>query len=138
MSEYDSESDSWLIVTPQLVCDFSGNNFGFQLVAHLADWLGRRSVKIYALDLSLNRVQSATWDPLLELIDKLCEKVDLLHLGGNYLPALTETHQLQQLQQSHCVSLALPFLGSPASKWQQAWTQVALDFNQMAYDHAEQ
>lgn len=37
LSEYDSESDSWSIITPQLVCDFSGNNFGFQHVAHLAD-----------------------------------------------------------------------------------------------------
>ena len=55
-------------------------------------------------------------------------------MGGNYLPPLTETDQLSNLQMSGCVSLALPNTGSPATQRHKMWADVATDFSSKAYN----
>ena len=92
---------------------------------------------MYALDLSLNRIFSPTWQPILDLIQRLCTKVHLVDLGGNYFPAFEETAELKKVQETRRVSLALPTFGSPVMDWQREWTNVALEFGQQAYNPAE-
>lgn len=58
-------------------------------------------------------------------------------MGGNYLPPLTETDQLSNLQMSGCVSLALPNTGSPATQRHKMWADVATDFSSKAYNPDE-
>ena len=68
------------------------------------------------------------------MVGRLGAHVDNLQLGGNYLPALIETDELRKLQQSGCVSLALPITGSPVTEWQEKWNNIAVDFGIKAYD----
>lgn len=58
-----------------------------------------------------------------------------LQLGGNYLPALSETDELRKLQQSGWVSLVLPITRSPVSEWQEKWNKIAVNFGAKAYDY---
>lgn len=55
-------------------------------------------MQLYALDLPLNRVYSATWADVMPSIDLLLKHVELLHLEGNSLPALHNMPALQNLQ----------------------------------------
>ncbi len=122
----------------QLVGDFSSNKLTLPHVEQLADWLEGSSLRLYALDLSFNRIYSPTWQPVLDVLDRLCVKVDLVNMGGNYLPALEETAELKKVQQLRRVSLALPASGGPLTDWQREWTSIALEFGQKAYDPAEE
>lgn len=121
----------------QLVCDFSSNNMTFAHLERFTEWLEDTSLQIYALDLSMNCIFSPTWQPILDLFQRLCTKVHLVDLGGNYLPALEETAELKKVQETRRVSLALPTFGSPVMDWQREWTNIALEFDQQAYDPAE-
>lgn len=69
------------------------------------------------------------------MIGRLGARVENLQLGGNYLPALSETDELRNLQHSGRVSLALPIIGSPATDWHQMWNNIALVFGTKAYDY---
>ena len=75
---------------------------------------------------------SASWETVLDVIESLSKYVNYLQMGGNYLPALTETAELSKLPASGCVSLALPITGGHV-KWQQEWDDIALDFSSKAY-----
>ncbi len=121
----------------QLVCDFSSNNLTFAHLERFTEWLEGSSLQIYALDLSMNRIFSTTWQPILDLVQRLCTKVHLVDLGGNYLPALEETAELKKVQETRRVSLAPPTFGSPVTDWQSEWTNIALEFGQQAYDPAD-
>ncbi len=117
----------------RFVCDFSSNGLSLNDVNQFATWLEGSSLRIYALDLSFNRIFSESWEPILQVVGRLGARVDNLQLGGNYLPALSETDELRKLQHSGCVSLALPITGSPATEWQEKWNNIAVDFGTKAY-----
>jgi len=106
--------------TTRFVCNLSSNKLTLDHINQFATMLEGSSLRIYALDLSFSRIFSASWEPLL--------KVDYLQMGGNYLPALTETDELSKLQESGCVSLALPITGYPAPQRQKEWNDIATDF----------
>ncbi len=116
------------------VCNFSGSNLTLDQMNYFVTWLEGSSLRIYALDLSCNLIFSASWEPLLKAIARLCTHVQHLQLGGKYLPPLTETDELSKLQMSGRVSLALPITGSAATQWQQKWDEIATDFGNKAYD----
>ena len=82
----------------------------------------------------MNRIFSPAWQPILDLVQRLCTKVHLVDLGGNYLPALEETAELKKVQASRRVSLDLPTFGGPLTDWQREWTNIALEFGRQAYD----
>ena len=52
----------------RLVCNFSSNNLTLDHINHLSKWLESSSLRIYALDLSFNRIFSASWEPVLAVI----------------------------------------------------------------------
>ncbi|KAL3136403.1 hypothetical protein ABBQ38_005660 [Trebouxia sp. C0009 RCD-2024] len=116
------------------VCNYSSNNLTLDHISHFATWLEGSSIRIYALDFSFNRIFSASWEPVLEVIESLSKHVQYLQVGGNYLPTLTETARLSKLQASGCVSLALPITGRPVNQWQKKWDDIALEFGSKAYD----
>ena len=118
----------------RFVCDFSSNDLSLNDVNQFATWFEGSSLRLYALDLSFNRIFSESWEPILQVIGRLGARVDNLQLGGNYLPALSETDELRNLQHSGRVSLALPITGSPATEWHQKWNNIAVDFGTKAYD----
>ena len=117
----------------RFVCDFSSNDLSLEDVNQFATWLEGSSLRIFALDLSFNRIFSESWAPILRVIGRLDAHVDNLQLGGNYLPVLTETDELKELQRLGWVSLALPITGSPATEWQENWNNIAVDFGAKAY-----
>ena len=82
----------------------------------------------------MHLVYSPTWQPILDLLQRLRKKVQLLDLGGDCLPALRETAELEKVQQTQPVSLALPTFGSFVTDWHREWTVIALEFGQQAYD----
>ena len=101
------------------MCNFSSNDLSLNDVNQFASWLEGGSLRLYALDLSFNRIFSESWEPILQVIGRLGPHVENLQLGANYLPALSETDELRKLQQSGSVSLALPITGKPGSEWQE-------------------
>lgn len=119
----------------RFVCDFSSNDLSLNDVNQFATWLEGSSLRLYALDLSFTRIFSESWEPILQVIGRLGARVDNLQLGGNYLPALSETDELRNLQHSGRVSLALPITGSPATEWHEKWNNIAVDLNAKAYDY---
>jgi len=112
----------------RFVCDFSSNDLSLNDVDQFATWLEGNSLRIYALDLSFKRIFSKSWEPILQVVGRLVARVDNLQLGGNCLPALSETDELRKLQHSGCVSLALSITGSPADEWQEEWNNIAVNF----------
>lgn len=124
-----------LLTKSRFVCDFSSNDLRLDDVDQFATWLESSPLRIYALDLSFNRIFSESWEPVLQVAGRLAASVDNLQLGGNYLPALSETVELRELQQSGCVSLTLPITGCAATDWQEKWINIAEDFNTKAYDY---
>ncbi|DBA88131.1 TPA: hypothetical protein ACH3X2_005126 [Trebouxia sp. C0005] len=118
--------------TTHFVCNFSSNNLTLDHISHFAEWLEGSSLRIYALDLTFNRIFSASWKPVLDVVERLFKHVDYLQLGGSYLPALTA--ELTKLQASGYVSLALPITGSPVNQWQKKWDDIATEFGSKAYD----
>ena len=100
----------------RFVCDFSSNDLSLNDVNQFATCLEGSSLRLYALDLSFNRIFSESWEPILQVVGRLGARVDNLQLGGNYLPALSETDELRNLQHSGKVSLALPITGRPATE----------------------
>ena len=65
----------------------------------------------------MHLVYSPTWQPILDLLQRLRKKVQLLDLGGDCLRALGETAELEKVQQTQSVSLALPTFGSSVTDW---------------------
>jgi len=123
----------------RLVCDFGSNNLTLAHLERFTDWLEGSLLHMYALDLSNNSISnfSPTWQPILDLVQRLCTKVHLLDLGGNHLPALEETAELKKVQETRRICLAVPDLGSTGTDWQREWTGIALEFGQQAYDPAD-
>ena len=81
------------------------------------------------------RIFSDSWEPILQVVGRLGARVDNLQLGGNYLPALSETDELRNPQHSGKASLALPITGNPATEWHEKWNNIAVDFGTKAYDY---
>lgn len=91
---------------------------------------------LYAVDLSLNRIFSATWADVLPSIDLLLKHVELLHLGGNNLPALQNIPELQSLQDRNVAFLAQNHSFSSSvcpDPWVEGWKCNAKLFSQEAY-----
>ena len=58
----------------RLVCDFGSNNLTLANLERFTEWLEGSSLQIYALDLSMNSIFSPTWQPILDLVQRLCTK----------------------------------------------------------------
>lgn len=114
----------------RLVCDFGSNNLTLAHFERFTDWLEGSLLHMYALDLSNNSISnfSPTWQPILDLVQRLCTKVHLLDLGGNHLPALEEIAELKKVQETRRICLAVPDLSSTGTDWQREWTGIALEF----------
>ena len=115
-----------------LVVDLSENNFTTEHSKYFAQWLSDNDVHLYALDLSLNRIYAATWADVLPCIDLLLKHVELLHLGGNSLPALKNIPELQSLQKRKVAFLAHNHSLS-WNAWIEGWKSNAKLFSQEAY-----
>lgn len=116
----------------KLVVDLSENNFTLEHLQYFAIWLEEKQLHLYALDLSLNRIYSDTWEDILPSINTLLGQVELLHLGGNYLPALQNIPILQTLQKNKVAFLA-PDHSFSSNVWIEGWKQNAQLFSQEAY-----
>jgi len=116
-----------------VVCDLSSNNLTFDHALHISKWLRENSIKLYALDLSFNRIIQEQWAPVLELIRGLLESAELVKLGGNYLPLMLQDDELQQIQVERRVSLTLPMYSEGYDAWQAGWNQLAEHFDQQTY-----
>lgn len=118
----------------RLVCDLSNNNFSLEHLEALASWLQQPSndVRIYALDLSFNRIQSASWDAFVPLIKKLSLYAQHMDFGGNCLPPLLESeHSLKCLPNT--VSLSVTYHSQSGDPWVDSWTQKSRQFKEVAY-----
>ena len=118
----------------RLVCDLSNNNFSLEHFEALTAWLQQPSnvVRIYALDLSFNRIQSASWDALVPLIKKLSLYAQHMDFGGNFLPPLLESEQgLKSLPNT--VSLSVTYHSQSGDPWVDSWTQKSRHFKELAY-----
>ena len=77
-----------------IVCDLSEGDMTFSVLqtlpAKIAALCKVEGLRIFALDLSLNRIQCNSWEELEPVLDQLLgqHSVLLFELGNNYLPAL--------------------------------------------------
>lgn len=115
-----------------LVVDLSENNFTTEHLKCFARWLSDKDMLLYALDLSLNRIYSATWEEILPSIDLLLKHVELLHLGGNSLPALKKVPALESLQKRK-VAFIPQNHSTGCNVWVEGWKSNARLFSQEAY-----
>lgn len=118
----------------RLVCDFSNNNFTLEDLQALAQWLQQPSinVKIFALDLSFNRIQPPSWDAFLPLVQKLSLYAKHMDFGGNLLPPLRESEpSLKSL--TNKVSLSVTYHSQAGDPWVDSWTQKSRKFKELAY-----
>ncbi len=71
------------------------------LPAKLAALCEVEGLRIFALDLSFNRIQCNSWEELEPVLDQLLGQriVHLLELGNNYLPALDSLKQSARLSE---------------------------------------
>ena len=118
----------------RLVCDFSDNNLNLQHLEVVVAWLQQpgQIVTIYALDLSFNRIQAASWDTFLPLVKQLGVHVQHVDFGGNYLPPLLESEQsLKSLPNN--VSLAVTYHSNCGDPWMDSWTRRSRQFKELAY-----
>ncbi len=116
----------------KLVVDLSENNFALEHLQCFAEWLSEKGMHLYALDLSLNRIYSDVWEDILPSITNLLQHVELLHLGGNYLPALQNIPTLQDVQKRKVAFLA-PDHSFSSSAWIDGWKRNAQLFSWEAY-----
>ena len=120
----------------RLVCDFSNNNFGLQHVEALAQWLQTTDVKIYALDLSFNRIQCPSWGAFVPLVNSLLKHIQHLDFGGNYLPPILESDESLKLLHSS-VSLSVPYHSQCDHPWVDTWTERSKQFKWLAYGRSQ-
>ena len=61
--------------------------------------------------------------------------VELFNLGGNYLPSLVQSQELERLQAEQCgqFSLALPVYNQGISAWVERWNRLSERPGQQAY-----
>ena len=107
----------------RLVCDFSNRNLNLQHVEVVAAWLQQpgNNVLIYALDLSSNRIQAASWAAFLPMDKKLGMYAQHMDLGGNYLPPLLESNQSLK-SFSKAISLSVTHRSNCGNPWLDSWT----------------
>lgn len=89
----------------KLVVDLSENNFTLEHLQYFAIWLEEKQLHLYALDLSLNRIYSDTWEDILPSINTLLGQVELLHLEET-----TSLHCRTSLFYKLSRKIKLPFL----------------------------
>lgn len=88
-----------------IVCDLSEGDMTFSVLqtlpAKIAALCKVEGLRIFALDLSLNRIQCNSWEELALVLDQLLGQriVHLFELGNNYLPALDSLKQSAQLSE---------------------------------------
>ena len=87
---------------------------------------------LYALDLSLNRIYADVWEDILPSIHTLLQHVELLNLGGNYLPALLNIPTLQDLP-IRKVAFIAPDHSVSKGPWIEGWKRNAHLFYQEVY-----
>jgi hypothetical protein len=108
----------------KLVVNLSENNFTLEHLKCFAKWLSEKGLHLYALELSLNRIYSGVWEDILPSITTLLQHVELLHLGGNFLPALQNIPVLQSLQKRNVAFLA-PDHSFSSNAWIEGWKRTA-------------
>lgn len=122
--------------TPEsrVVWNFSGNDLAFDHIKFMALWLQvpDTDLKLYALDLSSNRISVPDWACFVPLVDALSKNVQYMDFGGNLLPAITED-PLLQTPAFEKVSLGLAGHSLAQNAWVDSWTLRARCFQQQAY-----
>lgn len=142
LSELSTFYDTHVQILPEpsrrLVCDLSNNNFSLEHLKAFASWLQQPSnhVKIYALDLSFNRIQAASWDVFVPLVKKLSVYTLHMDFGGNYLPPMLKTEKsLKSL--TNTISLAVTYHSQSGDPWVDSWTQKSRNFKELAYGSSQ-
>ena len=127
--------------TPErrVVWNFSGNDLSFDHAKFVALWLQvpDTDLKLYALDLSFNRISVPDWASFVPLVNALSKNVQYMDFGGNLLPAIVED-PLLQTPVFEKVSLGLAGHPLAQNAWVHSWTLRARCFQQQAYGLASQ
>ena len=110
-----------------IVVDLAENNFALEHLQCFAEWLSEKGMHLHALDLSLNRIYADVWEDILPSIHTLLQHVELLNLGGNYLPALLNIPTLQDFQRRK-VAFSAPDHSFSNGPWIGGWKKNALLF----------
>lgn len=117
----------------RVVWNFSGNDLSFTHVKFMALWLQvpDTDMKLYALDLSFNRISAPDWASFVPLVDALSNNVEYMHFGGNPLPPIIQDPVLQT-PEFEKVSLGL---AGPLAQnaWVDSWITKAKCFQEQAY-----
>jgi len=117
-----------------VVCNLSYSNLSFEHAKYIAAWLQvpGRNIRLYALDLSFNRIQAPSWAAVAPLLEWLCLYVLHMDFAGNYLPTIIELSLLTQPVFQH-VSLGLATEQLTQSAWVNRWIMQARHFRELAY-----
>ena len=123
----------------RVVWNLSATDLSFDHVKFMALWLQvpDTKLKLYALDLSHNRISVPDWASFAPLVDALSSNVQYMHFGGNPLPAIIENPILQR-PVFHNVSLGLADHAYTQNAWVDSWIDRARQFRQHAYGQALQ
>ncbi len=57
------------------MCDFSSNDLSLNDIKQFATWLEGTPLRLYALDLSFNRIFFKPWEPILQVVGRLVARV---------------------------------------------------------------
>ena len=122
--------------TPErrVVWNFSGNDLSFEHVKFIALWLQvpDTDLKLYALDLSFNRISVPDWASFVPLVDALSKNVQYMDFRENLLLAIIEDSLLQT---PVFEKVSLGIAGHPLAQnaWVDSWTLRARCFQQQVY-----
>ncbi len=116
------------------MCNLSCSNLSFEHAKYIAAWLQvpGRNVRLYALDLSFNRIEVPFWAAFVPLLEWLRPYVHHMDFAGNYLPTIIELNLLSQPVFQH-VSLGLATEQLTQSAWVNRWNMQARHFRELAY-----
>jgi len=116
------------------VVNLSHSDLSLEHVKHLAAWLQvpGRNLRLFALDLSFNRIESPTWAAFVPVVTWLRPYVAHMDFGGNCLPAIIEIDLLKE-PPLQCVSLSLALNQLSQVDWVNRWDKQAREFRALAY-----
>ncbi|DBA67609.1 TPA: hypothetical protein ACH3X2_001349 [Trebouxia sp. C0005] len=118
----------------RVVWNFSGSDLSFEHVKFMALWLQvpDTRLKLYALDLSFNRISVPDWASFVPLVDTLSRSVQYMFFEGNRLPAIIQDPLLQTAAFEK-VSLGIAEHPLAQNAWADSWTIRARHFQQQVY-----
>ena len=126
-----------------MVVHLAGANLQFRHLQLLTTHFERTQTRVFALDMSMNRIQT-DWTSLNEIINRLLGSnlVQYLDLGMNYLPALSSLDESLLVKQNFAklgqrLSLALDCNSYTGIADFDHWTKNARTFKREAYGITE-